>query len=58
MKTRLKVAATAADAGGSPIGNGTWTANFDCIVPASVASGPAEAGRPFPSTGVQRAINE
>lgn len=34
------------DASASPIQNGTWTANFDCIVPASVASGPAEAGRP------------
>lgn len=34
------------DASGAPIQNGTWTANFDCIVPASVVSGPAEAGRP------------
>jgi hypothetical protein len=34
------------DGGGSPIQNGTWTANFDCIVPASVASGPAGVGRP------------
>jgi hypothetical protein len=34
------------DSNGAPIQNGTWTANFDCIVPASVASGPAEAGRP------------
>ncbi len=34
------------DSGGSPLQNGTWTANFDCIVPASVASGPAESGRP------------
>ncbi|HSS05133.1 MAG TPA: hypothetical protein VLK89_08115 [Solirubrobacterales bacterium] len=34
------------DAGGAPLQNGTWTANFDCIVPASVASGPAGAGRP------------
>jgi hypothetical protein len=29
-----------------PIQNGSWTANFDCIVPDSVASGPAGAGRP------------
>jgi len=29
-----------------PIQNGTWTANFICIVPDSVTSGPAEAGRP------------
>jgi hypothetical protein len=34
------------DPAGAPIQNGTWTANFDCIVPASVASGPTEAGRP------------
>ncbi|MET0306816.1 MAG: hypothetical protein ABW196_11420 [Solirubrobacterales bacterium] len=33
------------DDGGSPLQNGTWTANFDCIVPASVASGPAGVGR-------------
>ncbi len=34
------------DATGAPIQNGTWTANFDCIIPASVTGGPAEAGRP------------
>ncbi|HET6996970.1 MAG TPA: hypothetical protein VFI03_00140 [Solirubrobacterales bacterium] len=34
------------DADGDPIQNGVWPADFDCIVPASVASGPAEAGRP------------
>jgi hypothetical protein len=34
------------DATGAPIQNGFWTANFDCIIPASVTSGPAEAGRP------------
>ncbi|HYJ20944.1 MAG TPA: hypothetical protein VEW07_02835 [Solirubrobacterales bacterium] len=34
------------DAGGAPIQNGTWTANFDCIVPESVATGPAGTGRP------------
>lgn len=34
------------DAGGAPLQNGTWTANFDCIVPTSVASGPAGVGRP------------
>jgi hypothetical protein len=34
------------DASGVPIQNGTWTANFDCIVPESVVSGPAAAGRP------------
>jgi hypothetical protein len=33
-------------AGGAPIQNGTWTANFDCIVPESVVTGPAGAGRP------------
>jgi hypothetical protein len=31
---------------GEPIQNGTWTANFDCIIPDSVTSGPAETGRP------------
>jgi len=31
---------------GSPLQNGTWTANFDCIVPASVATGRGGAGRP------------
>jgi hypothetical protein len=34
------------DAGGAPIQNGTWTANFDCIVPDSVTTGAAGAGRP------------
>jgi hypothetical protein len=34
------------DESGAPIQNGTWTANFDCIIPDSVTSGPAEAGRP------------
>jgi hypothetical protein len=33
-------------ANGAPVQSGTWTANFDCIIPASVTSGPAEAGRP------------
>ena len=34
------------DGEGNPIQNGTWTANFDCIIPLSVTSGPAEPGRP------------
>jgi hypothetical protein len=34
------------DTNGAPIQNGTWTANFDCIIPDSVTSGPAGAGRP------------
>lgn len=34
------------NAAGAPIRNGTWTANFDCIIPQSVVSGPAGAGRP------------
>ncbi|MGD0453861.1 MAG: hypothetical protein ABSB69_09720 [Solirubrobacteraceae bacterium] len=34
------------DSNGDPIQNGTWTANFDCIIPDSVVSGAAEAGRP------------
>ncbi len=34
------------DPSGDPIQNGTWTANFDCIIPDSVVSGPAEEGRP------------
>ncbi|HXS48140.1 MAG TPA: hypothetical protein VN756_11855 [Solirubrobacterales bacterium] len=34
------------DASGAPVQNGIWAANFDCIVPTSVASGPAGAGRP------------
>src|SRR5262249_33481852 len=29
-----------------PIQNGTWTANFDCIVPESAVTGPAESARP------------
>ena len=33
------------DSNGAPIQNGVWSANFDCIIPASVASGPAGAGR-------------
>jgi hypothetical protein len=33
-------------AGGKPVQTGVWPANFDCIVPASAASAPAEAGRP------------
>jgi hypothetical protein len=32
-------------ADGAPLQSGTWTANFDCIIPASAASGPAGAGR-------------
>ncbi|MDX6604112.1 MAG: hypothetical protein QOF23_621 [Solirubrobacterales bacterium] len=34
------------DASGAPIQSGIWPANFDCIIPASVTSGPAGAGRP------------
>jgi len=34
------------DENGAPIQNGTWTANFDCIIPESVTTGPAETGRP------------
>ena len=34
------------DSNGAPVQNGVWTANFDCIIPASVASGPAGTGRP------------
>jgi hypothetical protein len=34
------------DAEGNPTQNGTWTANFDCIVPLSATSGPAEQARP------------
>jgi hypothetical protein len=33
-------------ANGDPIQDGTWTANFDCIVPESVTTGPAGAARP------------
>jgi hypothetical protein len=32
-------------ADGTPTPNGTWTANFDCIVPASAVSGPPQSGR-------------
>jgi hypothetical protein len=31
---------------GAPIQNGTWTANFDCIIPLSATTGPAEEARP------------
>jgi hypothetical protein len=31
---------------GVPVQNGTWTANFDCIVPLSATTGPAEEARP------------
>jgi hypothetical protein len=34
------------DPSGAPLQNGTWAANFDCIVPQSVVTGPAGAGRP------------
>jgi hypothetical protein len=34
------------DLSGTPVQNGIWAANFDCIVPESVVSGPAEVGRP------------
>ena len=34
------------DGAGAPLQNGTWTANFDCIVPMSVVSGPPGTGRP------------
>jgi hypothetical protein len=34
------------DGEGNPIQNGTWTANFDCIIPESVVTGPGEQGRP------------
>jgi hypothetical protein len=30
---------------GTPTQNGTWTANFDCIVPESAVSGPPQSGR-------------
>jgi hypothetical protein len=29
-----------------PIQNGTWTANFDCIVPAAAVTGPGKSARP------------
>ncbi len=31
---------------GDPEQSGTWTANFECIIPLSVTTGPAEAARP------------
>lgn len=31
--------------GGTPVQNGTWTANFDCIVPESAVSGAPESAR-------------
>jgi hypothetical protein len=31
---------------GVPVQNGTWTANFDCIIPLSATSGPAGSARP------------
>ncbi|HEX3909795.1 MAG TPA: hypothetical protein VHW67_03710 [Solirubrobacteraceae bacterium] len=31
---------------GVPVQNGTWTANFDCIIPLSATTGPAESARP------------
>ncbi|HYC81301.1 MAG TPA: hypothetical protein VEB65_05915, partial [Solirubrobacterales bacterium] len=34
------------DASGAPIQSGTWTANFDCIVPLSVTTGAPGRGRP------------
>jgi hypothetical protein len=34
------------NASGEPVQNGTWTANFDCIIPASAVTGPAEEARP------------
>jgi hypothetical protein len=33
------------DSNGDPIQNGVWSANFDCIIPASVTGGPAGTGR-------------
>ncbi len=33
-------------AAGTPVQNGVWSANFDCIIPVSVTTGPAGAGRP------------
>jgi hypothetical protein len=32
-------------ANGDPLQNGTWTANFDCVVPKSATEGPAKAAR-------------
>ncbi|HEX4467260.1 MAG TPA: hypothetical protein VH025_08725 [Solirubrobacteraceae bacterium] len=34
------------NAEGLPVQNGTWTANFDCIIPLSATTGPAESARP------------
>jgi len=34
------------DGEGNPIQNGTWTANFDCIIPLSATTGAAESARP------------
>ena len=34
------------DAEGHPIENGVWTANFDCIIPASATTGAGESARP------------
>ena len=34
------------NAEGAPTQDGTWTANFDCIIPLSVTTGAAEEGRP------------
>jgi hypothetical protein len=34
------------NAEGVPVQKGTWTANFDCIIPLSATSGPAESARP------------
>jgi hypothetical protein len=31
---------------GAPVQNGVWSANFDCIIPASATSGAAESARP------------
>ncbi len=31
---------------GVPVQNGTWSANFDCIIPLSATTGPAESARP------------
>jgi hypothetical protein len=34
------------NAAGEPLQSGTWTANFDCIIPAAAVSGPGESARP------------
>src|SRR5438128_1137957 len=31
---------------GTPLQNGVWSANFDCIIPAVATAGPAESARP------------